>query len=58
MPGRDKHAEPPLEPLESDKDLFRIPDLRRDDSAMKRFSEAIVEDAERLKTADRQSGSK
>lgn len=58
MPDKDKERAAPLEPIESDKDLYHLANLRRDKFEMKRFTEAVIQDAERLKTEQKKSKKK
>ena len=50
MPDKDEEQEAPLEPIEGDKDLYHIANLSRDTIKMTRFTEAVIQDAEKLKT--------
>lgn len=58
MPEKDKRPGSPLQPLKTDQDLYYIANLRRDTSEMRRFTESVVQEADRLRTEKEQSGKK
>lgn len=53
MPEKDRRPRPPLRPLESDKDLYILENLRRDTKEEQRFREAVIQEVEKLGSKDK-----